>query len=65
MMGCCQRRGDSVISFVIPWLCLAGSVAGFTARELGSRLEARRNRLVSLRFLFWVMRQLVDADDDG
>ena len=25
------KRGDSIISFVIPWLCLAGSVAGLVA----------------------------------
>lgn len=35
-MGCGWERGDSVVSLVIPWLCLAGSVVGLTARELGS-----------------------------
>ena len=36
---------------MIPWLCLAGFVAGLTARELGSWLEAMWNRRVSLGYL--------------
>ena len=44
------RREGSIVSFVIPWLCLAGFVAGLTARQLGSWLQAMWNRMVSLAY---------------
>lgn len=65
MMGCGSERGGSVTSFVIPWLCLAGFGAGFTARELGRWFESRRNWSIFTCDSFLVMHELEDAGDDG